>query len=138
MNPLVYADASALAKLVIEEAESEALAKYLDGRDVVSSELVLTEIARAVRRLRIRGSHTARLIARGREVCESVGLRPISFHTLTGAGAFDEPALRTLDAIHLATALELFPLTAFVTYDKRQADVAKLAGMEVVAPGAAQ
>jgi predicted nucleic acid-binding protein len=46
-----------------------------------------------------------------------------------------EPTLRSLDAIHVVTALHLYPIDAFVTYDKRQAAVARLAGLTAVAPG---
>ncbi len=47
---LFYADASALVKLVRVEAESEALRAFLEDADLVSSELVLTEVPRAIRR----------------------------------------------------------------------------------------
>jgi predicted nucleic acid-binding protein len=51
------------------------------------------------------------------------------------AGALAEPALRALDAIHVAAAVEASPLDAFVSYDVRQAAAARLAGLRTVHPG---
>lgn len=65
-----------------------------------------------------------------------VALRSVDEALLIGAGLLAEPALRSLDAIHVATALHLYPIDAFVTYDKRQAAVARLAGLQAVSPGA--
>lgn len=133
-----YADASALVKLVREETESAALRTYLVGADLVSSELVLTEVPRAVRRA---AAHDATLpldllLARAGELFDALGLRPLDRALLTGAGALAEPALRALDAIHVAAAAGLYPIEAFVTYDERQAAVARLAGLRTMAPGA--
>jgi PIN domain. len=132
-----YADASALVKLVREEAESEALRTYLDGADLVSSELVLTEIPRAVRRA---AAHDPALpldllLERAGELVDAVALRPLDQALLAGAGALAEPALRALDAIHVASAIDLDPIEAFVTYDERQAAAARLAGLRTMAPG---
>jgi len=131
-----YADASALVKLVREEAESEALRTYLDGADLVSSELVLTEIPRAVRRA---AAHDPALpldllLERAGELVDAVALRPLDQALLAGAGALAEPALRALDAIHIASAVDLDPFEAFVTYDERQAAAARLAGLRTMAP----
>jgi predicted nucleic acid-binding protein len=54
---------------------------------------------------------------------------------LAAAGAFSEPALRTLDVIHVAAAADLHPIDAFVSYDERQSAAARLAGLRTVAPG---
>lgn len=134
--PVVYADASALVKLVRDEAESTALRTYLDGADLVSSELVLTEIPRAVRRATARDPHLPLdlLLERAGAVIEVLGLRPLDRAILTGAGALSEPALRALDAIHVAAAVDLDPIDAFVTYDERQAAAARLAGLRTMAP----
>ena len=132
-----YADASALVKLVREEAESDALRAYLDGADLVSSELVLSEIPRAVRRAVARDPALPLdlLLERAGEVVEVLALRPVDRDLLAGAGALAEPALRTLDAIHVASAVSLHPIEAFVTYDERQAAVVRLAGLRTMAPG---
>jgi len=132
-----YADASALVKLVREEAESGALRAYLDGADLISSELVLTEVPRAVRRA---VAHDPRLpidllLERAGELVDALALRPLDRALLAGAGALAEPALRALDAVHVASAADLGPIEAFVTYDERQAAAARLAGLRTMAPG---
>ena len=133
-----YADSSALVKLVREEAESGALRAYLAGADLVSSELVLTELPRAVHRAAASDPDLRRdlLLERVGELVDALALRPLDRPLLAGAGAIAEPALRALDAIHVASAVDLHPIEAFVTYDERQAAVARLAGLRTMAPGA--
>jgi predicted nucleic acid-binding protein len=134
---IFYADASALVKLILEEAESPALRTYLSGGDLVSSELVLTEIPRAVRRATSRDPQLPLelLLERAGAVVDALALRPLDQHLLAAAGALAEPALRALDAIHIVAAVDLDPIEAFVTYDERQAAAARLAGLRTVAPG---
>ena len=134
---LFYLDASALVKLVREEPESSGLRAYLDEADLVSSELVLTEVPRAVRRA---GAHdpelpTELLVGRTAELLEAVALLPLDRPLLAAAGALAEPALRALDAIHVAAAIDLSPVDAFVSYDERQSAAARLAGLRTAAPG---
>jgi predicted nucleic acid-binding protein len=133
---LIYADASALVKFVRDEAESAALRNYLGGADLVSSELVLTEIPRAVRRAAALNPDLPLdlLLARTAELIETLALRPLDRSLLARAGALAEPALRALDAIHVAAAVDLDPIEAFVTYDERQAAAARLAGLRTMAP----
>lgn len=133
---LFYADTSALVKLVLDEPESDALRTFLTDADLVSCELVLTELPRAVRR----AAHGGRLpldvlLPRATELLEAVGLLPLERTVLVAAGALEEPAMRTLDAIHVAAAAELQPTDGLVTYDERQAAAARLAGLRTVAPG---
>ena len=134
---VLYADASALVKLVREEAESDALRAYLDGADLVSSELVLTEIPRAVRRAVAQDPALPLdlLLERTAELINALALLPLDRALLEGAGALSEPALRALDAIHVASAVALDPVGAFVTYDERQAAAARLAGLRTISPG---
>lgn len=131
-----YADASALVKLVREEAESDALRRYLEGANLVSSELVLTEIPRAVRRAAAQDPALPLelLLERAGELIDVLALRPLDRALLAAAGALAEPALRALDAIHVASAVDLDPIEAFVTYDERQAAAARLAGLRAMAP----
>jgi predicted nucleic acid-binding protein len=133
-----YADASALFKLVREETHSSALRAYVDGADLVSSELILTEIPRALRRAAAGnpGLDLNSLLERSGELLAALALRPLDQALLAAAGALSEAALRALDAIHVATAVDLRPVEAFVTYDERQAAAARLAGLRTVAPGA--
>ena len=134
---LFYADASALVKLIRDEAESGALRAYLEGADLVSSELVLAEIPRAARRAAALDPELPLelLLDRAGQLVDAVALRPVDRALLAGAGALAEPALRALDAIHVAAAVALHPIDAFVTYDERQAAAARLAGLRTTAPG---
>jgi uncharacterized protein len=137
---IFYADASALVKLVREETESTALRTYLSGADLVSSELVLTEIPRAVRRAAAQdpGLPLDLMLERAGELIDALALRPLDRSLLAGAGALAEPAIRALDAIHVASAVNLGSVEAFVTYDERQAAVARLAGLRTMSPGPGQ
>ena len=133
---LFYLDASALVKLVRDEPESPMLRAFLDGADLVSSELVLTEVPRAVRRA---AAHDSRLpldllIDRTVELLDAVALHPVDRSLLAAAGALSEPALRSLDAIHVVAAADLSPLDAFVSYDERQSAAARLAGLRTISP----
>ena len=135
---LFYADSSALVKFIREEPETAALRAFLEEADVVSCELVLAELPRAVRRA---VSHAPklpleRLIEQAEEIIAAIGLIPLDRSLLLAAGALAEPALRTLDAIHVAAAVGVTPLDAFITYDERQAAAARLAGLRTVQPGA--
>lgn len=135
---LFYADASALVKLVRDEPESTALRAFLADADIVSCELVLTEVPRAIRRAAASDPRLGLddLVARGGEVLDAVALQPLDRALLVVAGALAEPALRALDAIHVAAAIGLMPLDGFVSYDERQAAAARLAGLRTVSPGA--
>lgn len=125
-------------KLVRDEPESSALRAFLAEPDLVSSELILTEIPRAVRRAA--GDDPALpldlLLETRRRGARSGALRPLDRALLAAAGALTEPALRALDAIHVASALDLHPVDTFLTYDERQAAAARLAGLRTMAPGA--
>jgi uncharacterized protein len=136
---LFYADASALVKLVRDEPESDALRAFLADADLVSCELVLTELPRAIRRAAADDPRLplATLLGRADELLEATALLPLDRALLAAAGALAEPALRALDAIHVAAAVDLSPLDAFVSYDERQSAAARLAGLRTVQPGSA-
>ena len=132
---MIYLDTAALVKLVRPEAESRALVDWLRSQPaerVVTSALVEVELPRALRRSTpgVLGGIAA-VLARLYRVDINAAVRAT-------AGAYPEPGLRSLDAIHLATAEFLVasgqPISAFVTYDKRLAEVAERAGLDVVAP----
>ena len=74
-------------------------------------------------------------MVRAGELIDSLGLVPLDRPLLLAAGAFAEPALRALDAIHIAAAVDLAPLDGFVSYDERQAAAARLAGLRSMSPG---
>ncbi len=131
MNGAVcYLDASALVKLVITEAETPALRGFLRGHPRrASSRLAGVEVARALARLEVGAED-----ALGR-LLPDLHLVDISDEILDEAARLAPTTLRTLDAIHLATALRLRPdLAALVTYDRRLAEAAEDAGLPVVAP----
>ena len=133
---IFYADASALVKLVGDEPESGPLRSFIGAADIVSSELVLTEVPRAIRRgARDRaGLSLDLLLERAAQVLEAIALIPLDRAVLIAAGALAEPALRALDAIHVAAAVDVVPLQGFVSYDVRQAAAARLAGLRTFAP----
>jgi predicted nucleic acid-binding protein len=113
---LFYADASALVKLVRDEPQSDALRNYLDDSDLVSCELALTETPRAIR---YAAAHDPQLplqtlIERTTELLEAVALLPLDRELLEAAGVLGEPALRSLDAIHITAATKIEELDAFV------------------------
>jgi len=125
-----YLDSSALVKLAVSEPESAALRHYLRRRrPLVSSALARTEVARALAPL-----GTA-AVQRGQQVLGRVDLLRINDRVLQAAGSLEPPELRSLDAIHLSTALQFEDdLAGFVTYDKRMAIAAEHLGCSVVQP----
>jgi predicted nucleic acid-binding protein len=135
--PLFYVDSSALVKLVHREVETAALRTFLSDADVVSSELVVTELPRAIRRAGARdpGFPVDALIDRTGELLDTIALRQLDRPVLLAAGVLAEPSLRALDAIHVATAIDVFPHDGFVTYNERQSAAARLAGLRTFAPG---
>ena len=135
---LVYTDASALVKLVREEPETAALHAFLAGADLISSELVLAEVPRAIRRAAARDPNLPlpALIEHCGELLDALALLPLDRPLLAAAGALSEPALRALDAIHVAAAVGVSPIDAFISYDQRQSAAARLAGLRTFAPRA--
>lgn len=126
-----YLDASALVKLVIDEAESAALVDWLSSadREPVTSDLARTELVRAVRRWAPEQAVAAT------QVLEAVTVIALATSTFDAAARLDSVELRSLDALHLAAALELGDdLEAFVTYDDRQAVAVRAYGVDVVEP----
>jgi uncharacterized protein len=125
-------------KLVHDEPESEALRTFLADADLVSSELVLAEVPRAIRRAFAGDASVAGvLLERAGGLLDAVALLPLDRSLLLAAGALAEPALRALDAIHIAAAIDVSPVDAFVSYDERQSAAARLAGLRTIAPGSA-
>ncbi|MEK6190718.1 MAG: type II toxin-antitoxin system VapC family toxin [Chloroflexota bacterium] len=125
-----YLDASALVKLVVTEAETRALRGLIGTyQRRVSSRLAGVELARAISR---RGIRAERSVAR---LLRDVDLVDIGEDILLEAARVGPPSLRTLDAIHLATALAVRDdLAAVVSYDRRLAEAALAAGLPVVSP----
>lgn len=127
---VVYLDSSAIVKLVVREPESDALRDYLrNRRPLVSSGLARTEVMRAV----LDKGEPARKAAR--RVLTGLDLVRVDNRVLDLAGRLPPIELRSLDAIHLATAQRLgADLGKLCTYDDRMRDAAEDLGMAVVAP----
>lgn len=128
---MIYLDTSALAKLVVKESESAALAAWLNEHAVVrkgSSMLCRTELPRAVQR----GGELAYL--RAQMIIGDLMQFPLTPELLDAAGALPG-SLRLLDAIHLATALRLRgELHSLVAYDHRLLEAAHAAGLPTESP----
>jgi predicted nucleic acid-binding protein len=129
---LLYLDSSALVKLVLPEAESAALLESLAAWPVrVASELATVEVLRAVRR----ATADPALEQRAEEVLAGVHLLRIDTDILSRAARLEPRTLRSLDAVHLASALSLGEdLGAIVIYDGAFAAAAAASGLQVLAP----
>jgi predicted nucleic acid-binding protein len=129
---MIYLDTSALVKLVVEEAETAALRRFVaqaDPRKLVTSALSRAELLRAAQR---RDEPTVR---KAREVLDGLAEITITEALLDSAGARQSSTLRTLDAIHLATAMELgAELSVLVAYDARLLGAARGASVPTLTP----
>jgi predicted nucleic acid-binding protein len=130
---IIYLDTSALVKLVRREPESDALADWLNARAelvLVSSALVEVELPRALRRT------DPELVRDVPALLARVAIYEIDDLVRTAAAGYPDPRLRSLDAIHLATAQAIFGgrLAAFVSYDRRLAASAETLGLPVSDP----
>jgi predicted nucleic acid-binding protein len=128
----VYVDASALVKLVAREAETDALDAFLRAHPShVTSVVGLVEVRRAAaRRPGVDLQRVEQVLGR----VAAIGLDPA---LVAAAGTVGPAGLRTLDAIHLASAALLGDdLEAMVTYDRRLADAAEMVGLPSASPGA--
>ncbi len=126
----VYLDSSALVKLVVAEPESGALRTHLASRpDRVCSALARVEVVRAV------SPHGRRAVTQANRVLARVQLLRLDDTLLDLAAGLGPEILRSLDAIHLASAMTLEDdLEMIVTYDRRMADAAASLNLPVVAP----
>ena len=130
---ILYLDSSALVKLVIDETESEALRRHLalHANDLLMTSVIArTEVVRAVRVV----ASEPRAADAAREVLDALHLLPVHVDLLDRAA--DLPgSIRSLDAIHLASAMYVSPqLRAVVTYDRRMAVAAGELGLAVATP----
>lgn len=129
---LHYLDTSAFVKLVVTEDYSAQLVDWVrTSKPVfVSSDLMSVEAQRAARR------HSARALAAVRERLGFVTLIRLTPDICARASDVDPTIMRSLDALHLATALEFGEaLGGVVTYDARMSDAADRLGLAVIAPG---
>lgn len=128
---MIYLDSSAIVKLVVPESESEALRRQLAPTgDWISSALARVEVLRALGRRNL----TEEAVRDAERMLARIALVPLDDRVLGAASEVGPASLRSLDAIHLATALSLFSLDAFVTYDQRLFAAASSAGFRTIAP----
>jgi hypothetical protein len=126
-----YLDTSAAAKLVISERGSTALRRWVSVRDdlMFSSDLLRTELLRATRRV------APEQMVQARAVLESLILLILSTEVCERAALLEPEGLRSLDALHLAAALEVGDdLQGLLTYDRQLAEGAAALGIEVISP----
>lgn len=131
---MIYLDTAALVKLVRREAETDELFDWLDshrGTMLVSSALAEVELPRALRRTE------PELLAAVPGMLGRIALYDIDDVVRATSAAYSDPNLRSLGAIHLATAHAAIgeALTSFITYDKRLAAAAEAIGLAVSQPG---
>lgn len=126
---MIYVDTSALVKLVVLEAESDAVDRFLTDADMVSSTLLIIEARRGT--LRRAPAELPRLDL----VLSRVEMIEMSPAVVEAASRLPDPLLRSLDAIHLATALQIrSDVEAVLTYDERFAAAASAHGLTVLGP----
>jgi predicted nucleic acid-binding protein len=135
---LIYLDSCALYKLVVLEPESEALDAHVAhenkrGHTVIASELAYVEVRRAL----IRAGADQHTHGEADALLDAYAKLPVA-PVIQKASRLTHPHLRSLDALHLATAASLGKaLTEFITYDRKLGKFAKEAGLPVLAPGTA-
>lgn len=130
----IYLDASAIVKLIKREPETAAVRAFLKRHardDLVTSALSRTEVVRAVL------AEGSVAVAHAREVLDRLAQVTVSRSILDSAALLETAGqLRTLDAIHLATAQRIgTTLRAVVTYDARMAAAADDLAIAVSRPG---
>ena len=128
---MFYLDTSAAVKLIFVERGSTGMRRWLDAADaqVLSSDLLRTELLRVTTRV------DPERMTEARGLLDSLILLKLSTSVCERAAMLEPVALRSLDALHLAAALELGDeLKGVVTYDRRLGDAARALGIPAIAP----
>ncbi|HEX8769026.1 MAG TPA: type II toxin-antitoxin system VapC family toxin [Jatrophihabitans sp.] len=127
---MIYADSSALAKLLIAEAETAALRSWISRQDarLVTNSVGVVELRRLAARVGQQAAGAATVLL-GR--IDRLVLTPAA---LALAGELPPREVRTLDALHIASAAELPDLQVLLTYDHRMAEAATHFGLPVESP----
>jgi uncharacterized protein len=130
-DELTYIDSSALVKAVLREPESDDLLRHFRQTrpSLIASSLLKVETTRAIRQV-----EPTKGLAELNSALEEIVLVAVT-ETILRRAANLESALRSLDAVHLATALDV-GAEAMIVYDRRLADAARGYGLTVLSPGA--
>jgi predicted nucleic acid-binding protein len=122
-----------LVKLIVEEPESEVLARHLEDEPVLAtSRIALVEVPRAI----ALANPVTEVVEEGQRLLASCTLIDVNDGLLRTAAGLTSRTVRTLDAIHLASALRVEP-DELVAYDRRLLEAAAERGLAVSSPGAA-
>jgi predicted nucleic acid-binding protein len=131
---VIYCDSSALLRLIFLERETADLRRWLvdrPGNPVISSVLAKVEVLRGCRRINVGA------LPQAHALLADIQLIPLSGSVIDEASGLADPQLRSLDALHLSSALSIgLVLTAFIAYDRRLAAAADAAGLTTIQPGA--
>ncbi len=133
---MIYLDTSALTKLLVVETETSDLQAWLagqigQGEYAATSALGRVELMRVVARYGDPGQ-----VERARYLLDGLDILPLTERVIALAETIGPPALRSLDAIHLAAAAHIEAgLTAFVTYDHRLLAGCRDVGLATASPG---
>jgi predicted nucleic acid-binding protein len=127
---LIYADTSALVKLITREAESEVLHAWLGRQD----EPIATNMVGVVELQRVAARIDTEAVAAVVPVLQRLDRLEITGSTYDLAAILPPTTLRCLDALHVASAAQARSVSCFLTYDVRMADAAELVGLPVVSP----
>jgi predicted nucleic acid-binding protein len=128
---VLYADASALVKLVLDEPESAALSDYLgDDPEIATSRLALVEVTRAIKV----ANDDPEVHAEAASLFDRCLLLDVDDPVLDRAAQLSSIQLRALDAVHLASALQVGS-EELVAYDRRLVEAAGRAGLRTASPG---
>lgn len=132
---VLYVDTSALVKLAVDEAETVAVRAELDRHDVIATSVVTeVELARAVMSARERGATSLDDVA-VRTITTGYVMLELSADLRRAAARLEPAVVRSLDAIHVASAVSLGDdLEAVLTYDRRMQDALRARGIAVLAP----
>jgi len=130
---LLYVDTSAFLKLFVVEPGSEAMLELSLAHQgkLASSDLLIAETLGTLNRRELD-------LSDAKSALRAVHLMPIRRNILDEAAELSKFGLRTLDGIHLATALSVKSnLDAFITFDHKLAEVAQQLGLRVLEPNEA-
>lgn len=131
---MIYLDTSALAKLVVEEAESAALASWLDEHE---DEVLFTSALSKVELIRAAARRSSEARPAALSLIAELSLVPVDPTVIDLAWSLEPAVLRSMDAIQLASALSVTgSQVRFVAYDVRLLEAAAAAGLTTMAPGA--